>query len=216
MSRLGRPEAADLFVVECPLCRTHAAVGHGLVGREVGCPACRGRFLVPAPDAPSEPRVAETATSGTISSPIPTPADAPVPTPVTAALGTTTADDAPIAWGEPPLPSTRTFREPRPASPTPTVTASPTVTAATTGSDVPEPREIDASGVAPPDAGAAPEGLALREPVKTIRVGGAEIELRRLSPEELRIRRGRRNLVILVVGAALLVAFVVILTSGRR
>lgn len=67
-----------------------------------------------------------------------------------------------------------------------------------------------------PDAAFSSAELAFREPVKTIRSGGAEIELRRLTPEERRLRRARRNLLFLVVGAALLVALVTLLGQGRR
>lgn len=74
-----------------------------------------------------------------------------------------------------------------------------------------------------PEPAAAPEQgadspLAFREPVKTIGSGGTAVELRRLSDEERRVRRGRRNLVLLLVGAAVLIAIVVVLgmPAGRR
>lgn len=80
-----------------------------------------------------------------------------------------------------------------------------------------EPPDIGAFGGSPqPAATVPPNGLDFREPVKTVRSGGVEIELRRLSAEEKRRRRGLRNLLLLVVGAASLVALAVILGAGRR
>jgi hypothetical protein len=106
---------------------------------------------------------------------------------VPAAAPAATAD-APVACAEPPLPTTRR-------------------------------RPDDAFVVAQDEAGAAatePSTLAFHEPVRTVAAGGTEIELRRLSPDERRARRAQRNLIILVVGAALLVALVVMLATGGR
>jgi hypothetical protein len=68
---------------------------------------------------------------------------------------------------------------------------------------------------------AAPQalpGLALREPVRMLGRGADAIELKRLSDEERRIRRGRRTIILLVVGVALLAALVMLLSlpAGRR
>jgi hypothetical protein len=48
--------------------------------------------------------------------------------------------------------------------------------------------------------------------------GADAIELKRLSDEERRIRRGRRTIILLVVGVALLAALVMLLglPAGRR
>lgn len=61
----------------------------------------------------------------------------------------------------------------------------------------------------------APAELVFREPVKTVTVGGSEIELRRQSPQERRTRRTVNTLLFLVVGAAVLVALVVVLAGPR-
>ncbi len=52
--------------------------------------------------------------------------------------------------------------------------------------------------------------LELREPVRTIRQGDTVIEIRRLTPEERRARRFRRNLMMIVIGVSILLAIVVI------
>jgi hypothetical protein len=52
--------------------------------------------------------------------------------------------------------------------------------------------------------------LAFREPVRTIRQGGEVIEIRRLTPEERRSRRFRRNLMMIVVGVSILLVIVLL------
>jgi hypothetical protein len=49
--------------------------------------------------------------------------------------------------------------------------------------------------------------IALREPVKTVSVGGREVELRRLSPEEKAARRFKRNFFVAVFGMLFLIVF---------
>lgn len=56
--------------------------------------------------------------------------------------------------------------------------------------------------------------MEVREPVKTVLTAEGEIELRQLSEDEKRARRTRRNLVMLVVGAAFLMMLTLIL--GRK
>lgn len=226
------------FAVECPGCRAHVAVAHELVGRAAGCPECRTAFLVPpaereatrlpgavehvedrpAPPAafpvqplPAEPPVAETVPSSPVAAgggdDTEPPARAPDPLPAR-----TVAVDDPIAFAEPPLPSTRR----RPLESLPDVVPASTTPAADPFLP-PLALEADGPSVAPPtaDVTAAAADLAFQEPVRTVTSAGAQIELRRLTPEALRARRARRNLLILVVGAALLVALVVVLTSSR-
>lgn len=109
-------------------------------------------------------------------------------------------------FSEPPLPSTRRSRiEPSP------VAASAVVESR--AADVPAWAEGPTIAVAEPAADVPADAMVFREPVKTIRSGGTVIEIRRLSPEELRGRRARRNLIILVLGAAILVALVVVLAK---
>jgi hypothetical protein len=180
-----RPDAGALqaFAVECPACRTHAAVARSLVGRAARCPSCTATFLVPTPES----------------------AEAPV--------------NEPLVFSEPPPPSTRrAAEEPHPTAVAPDAAAT-TTPFDTAGDDAPtsSPLEQSAAASTPPTTDStAADGLAFHDPVKMIRVGGAEIELRRLTPEEKRIRRARRNVLILLVGAALLVALAVILGGHAR
>lgn len=200
----------DVFAVECPGCRAHLAVPRDLVGRAAGCPACHGAFLVPAarldatPERPSvpEPRRSKAVAAQPERGPAPEFRAAAAPAP----------RDEPVVFAEPPLPSTRQRLAAPDAAPTavpgPSAAAAPT---AALGHDTgPLPPAADAAAVT------AATDLAFREPTRTIRSGGAEIELRRLTPEEQRARRARRNLLIMVVGAALLVALVVMLGKGGR
>lgn len=114
-------------------------------------------------------------------------------------------DEGPIAWHDPPPPVTRQRREAPPAA------AAETAVPGTPAVDSAVP-EIPAAAADTAGSG----GFAFREPVKTIRSGGVEIELRRLTAEEKRVLRARRNLLLLVVGAALLVALVMVLSRGVR
>lgn len=113
--------------------------------------------------------------------------------------------DERLLFAEPPPPSTRRRADEKLPITTAVETA-PTSAADDEYVRVPPPT---------PDAG-VPRELAFHEPVKTIRSGGAEIELRRLTPEERRARRARRNLLMLVIGAAILVALVVTLGKTGR
>lgn len=54
--------------------------------------------------------------------------------------------------------------------------------------------------------------LVFSEPVRTIRHGNTVIELRRLSPEERRARRIRRNILMIVIGVSILLAVYVLLS----
>lgn len=56
--------------------------------------------------------------------------------------------------------------------------------------------------------------LAFSEPVRTIRHGDTVIEIRRLTPEERRARRFRRNVLMVVVGVSILLTTYLLL-SGR-
>ncbi len=56
----------------------------------------------------------------------------------------------------------------------------------------------------------AEQDLTFREPVRTIRQGDTVIELRRLTPEERKVRRFRRNLMMIVVAVSILLAIVLI------
>jgi len=56
--------------------------------------------------------------------------------------------------------------------------------------------------------------LEFREPVSTLETEAGAVELRRLSDEEKRLRRGRRNIVMLLVGTTILIAMTSLL--GRE
>jgi hypothetical protein len=62
------------------------------------------------------------------------------------------------------------------------------------------------SPLLPPDD----NDLVLREPIRTIRQGDTVIEIRRLTPEERKARRFRRNLMMIVIGISILMAIVII------
>jgi hypothetical protein len=109
----------------------------------------------------------------------------------------------PVVFSEPPLPSTRLRAAPPAAEP-----PGP--------SDANVTERDEALAPAPADTSSEPApvdpALAFREPVKTILHGDQVLELRQLTPEERRLRRTRRNVLILVIGAALLVTLVMALT----
>jgi len=68
----------------------------------------------------------------------------------------------------------------------------------------------DALPDAPPPDNALAAGPVLRQPVKTLETATGTVILRRLTPEERAQRRARRNLILLVAGALLLFAFVLL------
>lgn len=205
--------AGRLFAVACPGCRGELAVTTDMAGGEACCPTCAAPFTVPEPRIadPVVPRAvppAETRAAPSYETPAPAPtasnaAAAATPEPVPAA-------DAPSGDAAPGLVA---FEPLEPGAATATAAAAP---AAEPASSPPGPAELipDAASTttAAPEA---PRGeLEFREPVRSITVGDATIELRRLSPEEKQARRTRRNLLILVVGAAIL--FALVLALGRR
>jgi len=175
------------FAVECPGCRTRLAVPRNRTGAGARCPTCGTAFLVPEPPPPLAPPAAPAPSEG--------------PAEPLAALAASHVE--PLVFSEPPLPSNRRLGA--------ATVADPPVPFATSRTE-----DEEATPFAPPDTIADPPAmvaeLAFREPAKTIRSGGEVIELYRLTPEERRLRRGRRNLLILVIGAAVLVALVVALT----
>jgi len=148
----------------------------------------------------------------------PPPAATPTPAATTAsAVATTRTTDEPLVFSEPPPPSTRR----RPLESAAWNADQPALQPTPVAADRGQPDPVVAAPAADRPTAAAPAGddatgLTFREPVKTVRTGSAEIELRQLSPEEKRTRRARRNILILVVGAALLVALVVVLGQGKR
>ena len=105
-----------------------------------------------------------------------------------------------------------TFLVPEPELPPPS--AQPAPTAATAAAD-PVWREMTPALA---EAAAQPaerhRDLEFREPVSTLETEDGTLELRRLSDEEKRLRRGRRNLVMLLVGTTILIVLTLLL--GRE
>lgn len=96
----------------------------------------------------------------------------------------------------------------------------PDAVVAVTEPGVADPRGLDESfgaAATAPAAASQADPLQFREPVRTVRVGREVIELRRLTPEELAVRRARRNILMLLTGAAVLIVLVLLFgTGGRR
>lgn len=60
-----------------------------------------------------------------------------------------------------------------------------------------------------PRPSAIDPALTFQEPVKSVAGGDRPVQLRRLTDEERRVRRARRNLVLLLLGGTLLIALTV-------
>jgi hypothetical protein len=86
------------------------------------------------------------------------------------------------------------------------VLATPVPDGADEGSAAPE----GVPHLGPQQLAPADQELEFREPVRTVRHGDTVIEIRRLTPEERRARRFRRNLMMIVIGVSILMAIVVI------
>lgn len=200
-----------LFVVACPVCQGQIAATGSTCGSDACCPLCASLFRVPFPPA----RATEAESPG------------PADTPQRSSLGEDwegvieqlapprrEADDD----GHPGPPATF-----EPAAGEPSATA-PEPSVATEASRTTEPsfavvEPATASEALPtlghPPVDAAPGELRFQEPIRTVRVGGEVIEIRRLSPEERRARRLRRTLLMIVVGISILLAIVVLAGFGR-
>jgi len=74
--------------------------------------------------------------------------------------------------------------------------------------------QLPMPAAAPLDAKASE--LVFAEPVRTIRSGNTVIEIRRLTPEERRSRRVRRNILMIVIGFSILLMVVILLGVGGR
>ncbi|MGB8853142.1 MAG: hypothetical protein WCC69_06220 [Pirellulales bacterium] len=92
--------------------------------------------------------------------------------------------------------------------------AQPALTAAATAAD-PVWREMTPALA---EAAAQPternRDLEFREPVRTLQTKDGMLELRRLSDEEKQLRRGRRNIIMLLVGTTILIVLTLLL--GRE
>ena len=208
----------QLFVIACPACHGHVAVTGGMCGCDACCPLCAALFHVPAltlagpvvPPAPPPPLPAEDWGNviETLAPPAPKvaphaeldqPSDFEIPhespaTPVVAAPAEMAGEGTD---GTPPTPSADWIDE---------VLATQ---ASDETADVPSPPE-GVPYLGPPLLVPADQELEFREPVRTVRHGDTVIEIRRLTPEERRARRFRRNLMMIVIGVSILLAIVVI------
>lgn len=78
------------------------------------------------------------------------------------------------------------------------------------------PAQAAPSNGQPSDLASGPANdLAFQEPVRTITSGGQVVTLRRLTPEEKAVRRGRRNLIMMLTGVSILMAIVLLLGTKR-
>lgn len=186
------PAADTPFAVACPGCHGALAVTLGLASSAVCCPLCACGFLVPDPRQPQE---AAPPTKRRESRPRP-----------------------PRESGGGSRPAVRDLEIPS----SPATADQPAVTAAAS---------LPTAGLAPVDAGGPPPGVGaaglpagdaeyrFREAGPVIVGSGAEaIELRRLSPEEKRARRVRRNLIMLLCGSAILIVITFLFgrAAGKR
>jgi hypothetical protein len=209
----GERAVGDLFVVECPICRGHVAAAGSLRGRAACCPLCASLFQVPfpepAPPPPSEPAGPPPRTDRSRSEP--------------------TATGLGEDWGpviETLAPPQRTQEAGPGAAATSRVTfESPGGDQASADSPSAEPGPVEPPAAASPGefpaaATASPlpraGDLAFKEPVRTMLVGGEMIEIRRLSPEERRSRRFRRNLLMIVIGVSILLVIVALFGTPPR
>jgi hypothetical protein len=229
----------QLFVIACPVCRGHIAASGGLCGRDACCPLCASLLHVPIltlaghvvsppppPPAPAEDwgNVIET-----LAPPAPhvvsqtepeQPSDFEIPPESSGELeaGSASApgpETSPPAITDAAMPapdSTELSGQATDGMTTPSADWIDDVLA-TSASDEPVEASSPTEGV--PYLGPAPlapedQELEFREPVRTIRHGDTVIEIRRLTPEERRARRFRRNLMMIVIGVSILMAIVVL------
>jgi hypothetical protein len=224
-----------LFVVACPVCLGHVAAMGGLCGRDVCCPLCASLFHVPFPGSEEaatvelapEPEPAGMAEDwGSVitqlapprpdAEPSAPPQDSGLesfeslpaePTPSPAAELSAESTVSPSAAVTPVSPAAATEPAPGPASP-----------AGEPAEDLsrpPRPEAVVPDWSGPP-VDARVEELVFTEPVRTVRQGDRVIEIRRLSPEERRSRRVRRNLMMIVVGISILLAIVLLFGVPKK
>lgn len=82
----------------------------------------------------------------------------------------------------------------------------------TTGSAASPVFQSEAAGIPTDDGGF----VKLREPVKTVEVGGEEVELHRLTPEERSRRRFFKNIIMAIIGIGILVGLGLFLKSFSK
>jgi hypothetical protein len=221
-----------LFVVACPVCQGQVAAQVDLGGHDACCPLCASLFTVPFPDAAAK------GPPDAAADPPPPPSTAAAadePTalaedwdPVITQLAPPRQESPPAERPEEPdiipvVEAAFTEVEPPPATPAaalpPEASSEPPAEPVVAPPLTPEPiaaaAPADERNESLPQVGGAPvearsEELVFAEPVRTIRQGDRVIEIRRLSPEERRSRRFRRNLMMIVVGISILLAIVLL------
>jgi hypothetical protein len=204
-------EPDALFVIACPVCMGQVAATGSLCGHDACCPLCASLFHVPWPMVPEPPAP---------------PATERPHQEQPAGL----AED----WGGVIRQLTPPGKDPAPAlTPerdlTPEPAPTPTMFELAEAVTEPSPTEAQPSGgrgLAPaadglPVVGGTPldpqaTELVFAEPVRTVRYGDTEIEIRRLTPEERRSRRFRRNVVMVVVGVSILLAIVLVFGVPKK
>lgn len=202
-----------LFVIACPTCLGHVSARAGMARRPACCPLCAATFQVPEPRLPvnSTPGVAEPAVAaepapvapaGSGSPPMAVVEPEPAPPAPATATPAAAGPDPDLRPGPDEEPAAAPSAGPHPESPAVTATAQP--------HSWPEPQAATAT------ADAAAADFHFRDPVKTVGRGPATIELRRLTDEERRIRRARRSVLFLLVGAAILIALALALGTPPR
>jgi hypothetical protein len=183
-----RPDA--MFVVACPVCMGQLAATGNLRGHDACCPLCASLFHVPFPESAATSAVE------------PTPQPPPSPRPTPKQQSTSDARGLGEDWG----PVIATLAPP-PSEPQPSHPLDELPAAAF------EPPLAEPPAAEPPLA-----ELAFKEPVRTVQIGGEVVEIRRLSPEERRSRRFRRNLLMIVIGISILMAIAILFgtkSAGR-
>lgn len=183
------------FVVACPACAGHLGVPGQLAGQVACCPLCAATFHIPNPHQPDAP---------------PPPLSTLAAVPRHPVRQVSASDSTVTAWGPASRLMPQFVPQPMPA-PQPATEADGGLGVAASTIPAPLPTPIfplPAAGAMPPSN---PE-LQFREPVLTVGRHGHEKELRRLSAEERRVRRGRRNIVMLLVGVAVLLVIVLVIS----
>jgi hypothetical protein len=234
--RPAGPHGPELFAVECPACLMAVAAAGDLIGSVARCPLCRADFRVPEPNQPdagpqerkqpqpsqpqadgvkpdrveaSEPKESAPPTVASTPEPLATAAPSAPPAPETTAAVAPDSAIAPPATAGPTPASFGVSPAPAPQPGPLTIPPSPAAE-----NFIPAPPQADLFEITTEPPPAPDPELAFREPVRTIVSGDEVIELRRLTPEEKRLRQARRNMVMLLAGALVLILITVLLGRG--
>jgi hypothetical protein len=194
-------EPDALFVIACPVCMGQVAATGSLCGQDACCPLCASLFHVPRPLVPEQP-----------APPAAEPPQQKQPAGLAEDWGGVIRQLAPPVkdHGPTPEPAPTSFDLAEPVTEPPPTEAQPP-----SGSGVaPAADGLPVLGGTPLDPPATE--LVFVEPVRTVRYGDTEIEIRRLTPTERRARRFRRNVVMVVVGVSILLAIVLVFGVPKK